>query len=335
MRESFILDPTKDPEFKNPKLQARIYSCRFLEAGVVAYPEDNETILLKQENLAAIAYKFKGAPVIIGHEDFWDNYRGELNVGYITKVYLNDDGWAWCDFVVDNEEAISLIEEKGYSVSCSYYASEWKKGGIYHNIPYDREITAGEAVHLALVPNPRYEDAFIIKNSKSGEKMKFIFKKKEKELPKNNADENVQEIELENALVEIGDEKIAVKDMIECFKNSKEEEKEEEKENECKENLLNEDDEIEVDGEKIKVAELMKVYKENKKKNEEDKEEDKKAKENALKEKSFNDLKQAKENADNEALKNNSSSQKIYFTNSDKIANGKKLYGSAQNIENK
>lgn len=318
-------------EITNPKLKAQTFKARFLEKGVVKY--DDEMVLIKPDNLMAIAMDFKGAHVIIDHQDVAENEANEKIVGYINNVWLGDDGWAWCDFTVNSEEAITLINQ-GYSVSCAYYP-KYAEGGTYHNIPFDREIVGGEAIHLAIVKNPRYEDAIILKNSIN--KIMTIFKfKKSKE---NSAE--VKEIELENAMFEIEEgENVSVAEMVEAYKNSKKNEKEEEKENEC-EPKVNADDEYEVDGEMIKVSELASAYKASKKKNEAEEESKKK-------EEAENEAKEEKEKE--EAKKNSADAEKIeaskkkFENGSESLTNskvmtdrsrfdlGKSLYGAAQPV---
>ena len=40
------------------------------------------------------------------------------------------------------------------------------EGGVYHDMKYDVEFMNGDFEHLALVENPRYEEATIVLNSK-------------------------------------------------------------------------------------------------------------------------------------------------------------------------
>lgn len=321
-------------EITNPKLKAQTFKARFLEPGVVKY--DDEMVLIKPVNLMPISMDFKGSHVIINHQGVTEDEVSEKVVGYINNVWLGDDGWAWCDFTVNSEEAIALINQ-GYSVSCAYYP-KYAEGGSYHNIPYDREIVGGEAIHLAIVKNPRYEDAIILKNSINKIMTIFKFKKDKKE---NKAE--VREIELENALFEIEEgENVAVADMVEAYRNSKKNEEEEKKEEEAK---VNADSEFEVDGEMVKVSELASAYKSSKKKNaddeekkkeeeseakknEEEKEEKEKedAKKNSVDSVSVDEAKKKFENG-SESLANNK-----VMTDNSRFALGKSIYGSAQPI---
>lgn len=292
----------------NPKLKAQSFKARFLEAGIVAY--EDETVLIKNENVLKIAETFKGAHVIIDHQDVSAEDADSKIVGYITNVWLESDGWAWCDFTVNSEEAINLIN-KGYSVS-SCYMPEYGQGGIYHNVSYDHEIIGGEGIHLAIVANPRYEDAIILKNSINKiNKIMTIFKfKKDK---KENAAE-VKEIELENAMFEIEEGvNVSVSDMVESYQNSKKNEEEEKKKEEAK---VNSDSEFEIDGEMVKVSELAAAYKAAQKKNAED-EDEKKAKEDEAKKNEEDEKEKEKE----EVKKNSADAAKI-DSNKKKFENG-------------
>ena len=314
----------------DPKLKAQSFKARFLEAGVVKY--EDEMVLIKPENLMNIASDFKGAHTIIDHQDISIKNADEI-VGYITNVWFNaEDGWAWCDFTVNSEEAISLIN-KGYFVSCAYLP-EYAQGGTYHNIPYDQEIVGGEALHLAIVENPRYEGAIILKNSINKVMTIFKFKK-----PKENKAE-VKEIELENALFEIEEgENVSVADMVAVYKNAKEEEEKKENEEE-KDPKVNAGDEFEVDGKMVKVSELASAYKASMKKNAED-EEDKKKKENEEEEKKEEEKKEAKKNSvDAEKITKAKAKfengvkleNSVIITDDERFATGASLYGSPQSI---
>jgi len=126
------------------------------------------TGLLKKDAMDRIAPDFVGKPVIIEHQDGEPDelFQNGAAVGKITAVRWNgDSGWYECDFTAENSEAADLIEKQGWSVSCAFDSNDNGAGGEYHAMPYDFEIMNGRAVHLALVPNPRYEDSKIFTNS--------------------------------------------------------------------------------------------------------------------------------------------------------------------------
>lgn len=128
-------------------------------------------MLVKKETLDNSLKTIIGAPVIINHKDITPENADELRVGVISDAYYNEkDGWYWCEGIIWDETAQNLITDKNWSVSCSYdFLEEDDKGGSENNIPYDREFTKLNFVHLALVDNPRYERANIVFNSKTTE----------------------------------------------------------------------------------------------------------------------------------------------------------------------
>jgi hypothetical protein len=284
----------------NPKLRAETFKMRFLAAGVVEY--DNERALIKSENLMKIAQKFNGAKIIIDHKDVDETNAGEEIIGYASNIRLEGDGWAWCDFTVNSQEAIDLINN-GFKPSCGYLPMATGSGGTRNNVPYDREIIDIEeddtVTHIAIVETPRYEEAVILKNSINKinpikNNIMNIFKLK-KEVKENAAKEHELE-SLANSVFEMEDgEQIPLSSMMDVYKNAKEEEKEKENECEDKKVKINADDEFEVDGEMIKVSEMVKSYKSSKK-NAEEEEEKKNAEDEAKEE-------EEKKNAEEEVEK--------------------------------
>jgi hypothetical protein len=268
------------------------YEARYLEPGLCKY--DNETILLRKETISRMQDSFKGKPVVIQHQNP-DPADNENIHGYITDVYYNpDDNWFYCKYILTTDESKTLVAN-GYSISCAYTPLEFsQEGGEWHNINYDKEVLNGELNHLALVDNPRYEDAITYKNSKDGviKKMFKLFQNKKEE----------QDIDLKNSFVQLDEKEIPLNDLLEAFKNAKEEE---DKEN--AKTMVNMSDEVEVDGKPIKVSTLVDNYKKTnkcgEKKNEEEKtEEEEKDKKGEKQrdnskddEKAFEDLKNAKE----------------------------------------
>jgi hypothetical protein len=333
----------------NPKLKAETFKARFLEAGVVQYAD--EMVLIRPENLMTIALKFKGAKVIIDHKEVDASNASEI-VGYINNVW-EENGWAWCDFTVNDEEAIDLIN-KGYSVSCAYLPVATGSGGTKNAVLYDREIVDivedDEVTHLAIVESPRYEDAIILKNSIK-KKVMNIFKLTSKKEAKQNS---VKEIELESAAFEIDGKEVPISSLMKAYKNAEDEkEKKENEEEEKKEAKVNADDEFEVDGKMVKVSEMAKAFKAAKK-NEEDEEKKNAEEEEEKKNEEEEDKKENEEDEEEkkkEAKKNSADFRKIskakakfengaeisrskIITDSERFALGRAAYGEPQKITN-
>lgn len=234
----------------NAKDWAKNYRAKFIEKGVCTY--EDEVVYLSQETLNKAIQTIKGRPTIIIHKNVTPDNMEDHAVGYVTDVDFDEcSADFWCNFIVFDDEAKQLIAN-GYSVSCAYIPKAYGDSGTWHNTHYDREITDLEFTHLALVPDPRYEDAKIYENSKTGGK-KIMFKlfKTQKE-----------EISNENAVVELTNGvTIPVADLIQEYQNSKKK---------AEVVKLNAMDEVEVDGKKVKISELLTSYKNAMKKNADD-----------------------------------------------------------------
>lgn len=153
---AIFLEDTKGQE-------GRPFKARFLQAGLVKY--DFGVCLLKKETIDKFVNTFMECPVIIDHKD---NIAASDVVGTIKNIWFSaEDGWFWCSGVITDDKAIKLIED-GYNVSCQYRITDYvdnDEGKLHNANPYDKEILDGVFEHLAIVENPRYEDAFIAVNA--------------------------------------------------------------------------------------------------------------------------------------------------------------------------
>ena len=108
-----------------------------------------------------------GCPVIIKHKDIDDKNADDERVGVVSKVWFNEfDGWYYCEGIIWDKQAIDLVKNQGWSVSCTYDFDSDKQSKTHNGKKIDMEFTGGEFLHLALVPNPRYERANIVMNAK-------------------------------------------------------------------------------------------------------------------------------------------------------------------------
>lgn len=144
--------------------KGRPFKSRFLQAGLVKY--DFGVCLLQKESIDKFIDTFRGCPVVINHKD---NITEADKVGVINNIWFSEqDGWFWCDGVLTDEEAVKLIEDKEYNVSCQYAITDYsvnREGKLHNGNPYDKEILDGLFEHLAIVENPRYEGAYIAVNA--------------------------------------------------------------------------------------------------------------------------------------------------------------------------
>lgn len=244
------------------------YRAFYIEPGLADYTAEGIGVVLVQKDaLDRMMSTFVGMPVVnFEHTDkepeelfnMSDNEKGEMADGTVSDVGYDDkSGWYYADMMIWNKETQQNIDENGYSVSCAYDVLKTDTtGGTVHNVPYDEEVLEGSYVHMAVVPNPRYEKAWIIKNSKSQEenvKIKLFRKPLKNEAPK--PEPEVEEEVIENAeagVIELEDgTQIPVAEAIEMYKAKKGEELDNAG------TVLNMEDEIEIDGEKVSVKDLM------------------------------------------------------------------------------
>ncbi len=231
-------------EIQNSKDWAKVYTAvNFIEKGVCEYA--NERVYLSAETLQRACATIKGRPVIIDHiTGITPENMHEYAVGYVTgsECCFGDSSSFDCNFVVFDDEGKQVIAD-GYSVSCAYKPLAYGAGGTWHNVPYDREITELEFTHLALVQNPRYEDAKIYENSKDDKednmnveemftKMGELIEEKFNACKKNEAEEKEEKEEDDDDKFEMDGETYSKKELVNAFKEKKNAEEKEEKENE-------------------------------------------------------------------------------------------------------
>lgn len=148
--------------------RGRHFRSRFIEAGIVGYG-DSGVLKVTKETIDKFVHTLVGCPVIIRHHPVSDDNVDDLRVGVVSNAWFNpDDGWFWCEGIIWDDEAIAKIGQ-GWSVSCCYITKGTTgESGEWHNMPYDDELLDGVFEHLAIVPDPRYEEATILLNSKEG-----------------------------------------------------------------------------------------------------------------------------------------------------------------------
>jgi len=152
------------------KGKGRKFVSRFIEPGVAHYEEFGD-VLITKETLDRFINTMVGCPVIIQHKDIDDENVDKERVGVISNVWFNEfDGWYYCDGIIWDKQAIDLVKNQDWSVSCTYDFDSDKLEKTHNGKKIDMEFTGGEFLHLALVPNPRYERANIVVNSKDESK---------------------------------------------------------------------------------------------------------------------------------------------------------------------
>lgn len=202
---------------KNAKSLPKVYFGLHMVEGVAEYREPGQEpyrILVGEDCLKEMDKTFQGRPVYVRHVDEVnvDNIQLEAD-GYVVRSFFNKaDGKHWAEFIVVSDKAHEAIQNK-WVLSNSYCPKRLESGGEWHGVDYSKEIVEGEYDHLAIVPDPRYQESIIltpdefkeyclskeqelmkISNSKGESKMKLSFFKKTKV-------ENAKEIDLESMSV--------------------------------------------------------------------------------------------------------------------------------------
>lgn len=164
-KKNLIINSLIDLQEDDGKGKGRKFVSRFIEPGLAHYKELGDIVITK-ETLDKFIMTMIGCPVIIDHKDVTDKNVDKLRVGTIADVWFNElDGWYYCSGILTDNEAIDLVKNQGWNVSCSYSFVSDDTQKTYHGKPIDMEFTDGEFLHLAIVEDPRYEGANIVVNS--------------------------------------------------------------------------------------------------------------------------------------------------------------------------
>ena len=157
--------------------KGRSFVSRFIEAGVAHYREFGD-VLITKETLDKFIHTMVGCPVIINHKDITEKNADKERVGVVCEVWFEPlDGWYYCKGIIWDKQAIDLVKNQGWNVSCTYdFESDFIEK-THNGKKIDMEFTNGKFLHLALVNNPRYERANIVVNSREqveNEKTEFV-----------------------------------------------------------------------------------------------------------------------------------------------------------------
>lgn len=151
----------------NGKSIPEVFYGMHFEPGVAEYHEsgkDAYRILVLDETIKNMGPSFIGRPVYVGHVD-------EVNVeklgqgeedGWVVECFFNEmDGKHWVKFIAVSDRAKDAIV-RGWKLSNAYLPKSFGGGGLWHGVPYQKQVTNAEYEHLAIVPNPRYEGSVIL-----------------------------------------------------------------------------------------------------------------------------------------------------------------------------
>lgn len=247
-------------------------------SGLAQYDEpngDSYKVYLKEDTLRNMDPTFAGKPVFVLHVDEVDPNLDELRKeadGWVVKSFYNEsDGKHWVQFVVVSEKGLRAVES-GMKLSNCYIAQNFGSGGTWNGIDYDKEITGAEYEHLAIVPNPRYEESVIMTpdefkkyNEGNFEELKKISNNNDKEGSKKMKFSFFKRTKVENSL--------DLESMLVVLPKSKREVSIEKLVNEADEHEMKKDSEdgpdkmaemhhmVDCDGQKMTVNELIEKHK--------------------------------------------------------------------------
>lgn len=284
-----------DAKHNDVKRFPEFYYAMHMKQGLARY--DDEDIYVDTDAIKRMTPSFNGKPIYVHHQDVNLDKLKEEAVGYVSEAFYNElDGCFWVKMLIVDEEGHNAIN-RGWAVSNAYAPTHFENAGTNHNLPYDRKIVNGEFTHLAIVPNPRYEDAKILtpdefkkyqadkkrqldelKNSKSTTKKGFVmkfWKTKKEEVSSPDVADTLEYTNAKGETVEV-----SIEEMVNALEGKKEPAKEKT---------------VLVNGKEMPVSELVKAYQ---KLNEKADEEEKENEEDE--EKKNEDKEEEKENEDDE-----------------------------------
>lgn len=233
------------------------YRAFYIEPGLADYSAEGIGLVLVQKPaLDKMSSTFVGMPVVnFAHtdkepEDLFNLSPDELDEfadGIVAATgYDDESGWFWADMMVWDDDTQTNLEN-GYSVSCAYdVMNSAPGGGKYHNVEYEEEVLDGDYKHMAVVPNPRYEQAWVIQNSKPGGNA--VLRKNKKPRKNMTPPEDVENTEEEGYVMNEDGSQMPLAELVNMYRESMKNADEMEE--------LGDDYMVNVDGEDISIADM-------------------------------------------------------------------------------
>lgn len=189
-----------------------VYYCLHMAEGVAEYRDKKDAagnplrILVMGPAIKNMDPTFAGRPVFVEHVDEVDHTTVRMDAaGWVSESFFNKaDGKHWAKMIVVSAEAKEKIRA-GWRVSNAYHMKQVTGGGRWHGLDYSQEVLSGEYEHLAIVPNPRYDESIILTAE---------------EFKKYNADREAELYKLANAS-DVKEKQKEKTPMFEFFKKSK------------------------------------------------------------------------------------------------------------------
>jgi hypothetical protein len=150
---------------QNARILPKRYFGLHMLPGVAEYREPGVEpfrIFIGEETIKAMDRSFEGKPVYVYHvEDVnLEKLQTEAD-GYVVRSFFNSvDGKHWVEFLVVSDRGHEALA-KGWRLSNAYIPKSYGPGGFWNGVEYQKEVTSGEYEHLAIVPNPRYDESVV------------------------------------------------------------------------------------------------------------------------------------------------------------------------------
>lgn len=167
---------------RNAKREPQILYGLHMAPGVAEYREPGKEpyrVFVNEDTIKKMDKSYAGKPVFVRHvnEVVLENLQLDAD-GYVFDSFYNKaDGKHWCRFIVVSDKGHDAIA-KGWRLSNAYVPQLGGVRGQWHGVDYDREVVDGEYEHLAIVPNPRYDESVVL----TPEQFKAYNSQKEAEL---------------------------------------------------------------------------------------------------------------------------------------------------------
>lgn len=152
--------------------------------GVAEYREAGREpyrVFINEDTIRKMDPTFAGRPVFVKHVDEVDEDVNELRKtadGWVLESFFNAaDGKHWVKFIIVSDDGEKAIKNR-WKLSNCYLPKSLKGGGQWNGVSYAKEVADAEYEHLAIVPNPRYEESIIL----TPEQFKAYNEEKELEL---------------------------------------------------------------------------------------------------------------------------------------------------------
>src|ERR1043165_1600851 len=137
--------------------------------GVAEYREQGKDafrVFLNEDTIRAMGPSFAGRTVYVMHVDEVDKdidrVRETADGGVLESFFNEADGKHWAKFIVCSDRGLTAVKSKRMGLSNCYMPKSYKRGGVWNGVSYDKEVAHGEYEHLAIVPNPRYNESKIM-----------------------------------------------------------------------------------------------------------------------------------------------------------------------------